>query len=129
MPQAAHQLLGCGRGLRPRVRGQFGGRVYFAVVASECLRRPSLGCIGSVLAIQFDPSQQLQRSINLATPDFLVLSGMAEGTMSLSLSIGLIEKTSLRMERLSCRGRIHRAKLKKERRKCESEAVANQSLD
>ncbi|SDH85102.1 HTH-like domain-containing protein [Variovorax sp. OV700] len=51
-------------------------------VASECHRRSSPSCIAGALAMQLEPAQQPPRSINLATPDFLVMNGTAGGGRS-----------------------------------------------
>jgi len=50
--------------------------------AGECRRRSSPSCIASALAMQLKPAQPPSRSINLATPDFLVMNGTAGGGRS-----------------------------------------------
>jgi hypothetical protein len=52
--------------------------------AIGCHRPSSPSCIASALAMQPEPVQRLlrSRSINLATPDFLVMNGTARGGRS-----------------------------------------------
>jgi hypothetical protein len=56
----------------------------------ECHRRSSPSCIASALAMQLEPAQQPPRSINLATPDFLVTNGTAGGGRSMKSGIGKV---------------------------------------
>ncbi|SDH84113.1 Transposase InsO and inactivated derivatives [Variovorax sp. OV700] len=80
-------------------------------VASECHRRSSPSCIAGALAMQLEPAQQPPRSINLATPDFLVMNGTAEGGRSKGVNRprGIVRGTShpsIRTRRRMA-GRVH----------------------